>query len=143
MTDFYKQFPYVIEAKVEWADLDAFQHVNNTNYLRYFERIRMEYFQKYGFFAYMNEHNIGPILASTNCIFKAPLSYPDEILIGMGIQSIEPDRFNMLFAVYSDKFERIAAEGEGLIIYYDYGIGEKANIPDQFRSSVEDLLVEN
>jgi len=60
----------------------------------------------------------------------------------MGIQSIERDRFNMLFAVYSDKFERIVAEGEGLIIYYDYGIGEKANIPDQFRSSVEDLLVE-
>jgi len=142
MSDFTKRFPYVIQAKVEWADMDAFQHVNNTNYLRYFERVRMEYFQQYGFFAYMNEHNVGPILASTSCKFKAPLSYPDKILIGMGVQSIEDDRFNMLFAVYSDKFGCVAAEGEGLIIYYDYGKGEKTNIPDQFRVFADSLMMD-
>lgn len=136
MDKFRSEYPYVMEARVEWADMDVFQHVNNTVYLRYFERVRMELFFEYGFFDYMIEHNIGPILASTQCKFKAPLSYPDNIHIGTTIADIEDDRFVMLFAVYSEAFGRIAAEGDGVIVYYDYHKAEKTSIPEQLREKL-------
>ena len=42
MNQFRDEYTFIMEGRVEWADMDAFQHVNNTIYLRYFERVRME-----------------------------------------------------------------------------------------------------
>ncbi|MFQ5660416.1 MAG: acyl-CoA thioesterase [Gammaproteobacteria bacterium] len=132
-----------MEARVEWADMDAFKHVNNTVYLRYFERIRMELFMESGFMEYMKKHNIGPILASTQCKFKAPLSYPDSILIGTHITDIEEESFLMQYAIYSEKLNRVAAEGNGLLVYFDYEQGRKTKIPDQLRKHLETFSQQN
>ncbi len=44
-------FPSVVAVPVLWGDMDAFQHVNNTVYFRYFETGRIAYFQQIGFVA--------------------------------------------------------------------------------------------
>ena len=39
-----KIYPVVVEIPVEWGDQDAYQHVNNTVSLRWFETARLTYF---------------------------------------------------------------------------------------------------
>jgi len=37
--------------------------------------------------------------------------------------------FKMNYVVYSDKLEKVAAEGDRLIVYYDYRRGRSCEIP--------------
>jgi hypothetical protein len=41
-------FPVVISCPVQWGDQDAFGHVNNTAYFRWFESGRIAYFERLG-----------------------------------------------------------------------------------------------
>ena len=129
--EFRQKYAFTIETAVEWDDMDAFQHVNNKVYFRYFEKIRIEYFEQSGLLGLIGEQQLGPILASTQCRFKFPLTYPDKILIGTYLTDLRKDRFLMNYAVYSLGHGRIAAEGDGAIVCYDYKNACKADIPGE------------
>lgn len=131
MSHDFEKCTVVIETPVAWGEMDAFQHVNNTVYFKYFESVRMAYFKETGVNAHMEAHNIGPILASTQCRFKAPLTYPDTISIGTFISDLGEDRLTMIYLVKSHKSGRVVAEGEGLIVFYDYNLNQKHPIPSK------------
>ena len=46
MNELLTDYPIVITQEVIWADMDAYRHVNNAVYFRYFESARMAYFEK-------------------------------------------------------------------------------------------------
>jgi len=87
----------------------------------------------------MNKTGIGPILASTQCRYKIPLTYPDHVTVGAKVETIEKDRFIMKYAVISHKFKKIAASGEGVLVTFDYQNNKKALIPDEIRKRIIDL----
>lgn len=139
MEELLKDFPVVIEIPVVWGEMDAFQHVNNIVYFRYFESVRMAYFDKLNMPDFMERTGIGPILAETHCKFKAPLTYPDKVAVATRITDIQEDRFVMEYRVVSHNMNRIAAEGEGLIVAYDYTAKKRANIPDELKQKISDI----
>ena len=121
-----EDFPVQIELDIMWGEMDSFQHVNNIIYFRYFESVRIEYFSKIKVLDIMSTLNIGPILAETHCKFIKPLFYPDRITVGARIDKIQKDRFLMNTAVASHSNNKeIAALGNGLIVYHDYGKKQK------------------
>ncbi len=132
-------YPVVIESPVAWGDMDAFAHVNNTVYLRWFESSRIAYFEKLELMELMERTGVGPILASTRCRFKIPLDYPDRVSVGARIARIGEDRFVMEYAAASHRHAAIAADGEGLIVAYDYRQRAKAPIPDEVRERIHRL----
>ncbi len=134
-----EQFPIVLSQSVIWADMDAYGHVNNTVYLRYFEDGRVVYFDRIGVDQYKQQANIGPIMARVSCDFRAPLHYPDVIQIGVRGDLLSTGKLSMAFAVYSEKLRRIAAEGEGLILFYDYSLGKSCAIPEPIVAAMESL----
>ena len=129
MSKLEEDYPIILFQDVIWNDMDAFQHVNNTVYFRYFEDARWEFFNKIGVNEYKAKHNIGPILAATSCDFKLPLTFPDRIHIGARYTIPSPKKINMKYAVYSEKLDGIAAEGESLLVYYDYSQNRSCEIP--------------
>ena len=128
-------YPVVVELRVGWGDMDAYQHLNNTVYFRYFEDARIAYFEKMGILT----GGIGPILASTSCRFRLPLSYPDAVRAGSRVTKVEEDRFTMEYAVFSERHGKLAAEGEGIIVAYDYGAKKKAAVPEAWREAIARL----
>ena len=134
-----KHCPVIIEVSVAWGEMDAFQHLNNTTYFRYFESARIAYFERLNLLTYMENTGIGPILASTSCRFKIPLTYPDTVSIGTCVSEIEPDRFTMVYYVVSHQHQKIAAEGTGLIVTFDYKENKKALLPPEVRQRIEAL----
>jgi acyl-CoA thioester hydrolase len=136
MKELLETYPVVIEIPVAWGEMDSLRHVNNIVYFRYFESARMAYFQQLDIWNYMNETGLGPILASTQCRFKIPLTYPDTVSVGTKISEIETDRFNMKYTVVSHLHAKVAAEGEGLIVSYDYRAQQKAPLPDEIKERI-------
>lgn len=131
-------YPVVIEIPVAWGEMDAMNHVNNIVYFRYFESARIAYFEKVDLIGYMTETGIGPILATTSCKFKIPLSYPDKVPIGAKVVSIEEDRFVMNYLVISKKHQKVAAEGDGVIVTFNYREGKKVNVPEVVKQRILD-----
>lgn len=140
MNDLLKDFPIQVEQELVWGDMDAFQHINNAVFFRYFEDVRMLCFEEIGVNEHMTEHNVGPILANTQADFKAPLIYPDKITVGIKVDDIQTKRFLTHYSIYSHKLNRIAGTGTGLIVYYDYSQGKSCTIPDSIRQNLLSLL---
>ena len=136
---FLEGYPVVVEIPVAWGEMDAFQHVNNVAYFRYFESARIVYSEKLGLHEHKERTGIGPILGSTSCKYKLPLTYPDTISVGAKIISMEEDRFTMKYVVVSHRHQKIAAEGEGVVVMYNYHEGKKTAIPDAIRQRLLDL----
>jgi acyl-CoA thioester hydrolase len=139
MSNLLKDYPVIIEFPVAWGEMDAMNHVNNIVYFRYFESARIAYFEKIDVISYMTETGIGPILATTSCKFKIPLSYPDKVLIGAKVVSIEEDRFVMHYLVVSHKHKKVAAEGDGVIVTFNYREGKKVTVPEVIKQRIFDI----
>ena len=136
MQELLKGYPVVIEIPVAWGEMDSFQHVNNIVYFRYFESARMAYFDKLDFWRYLDETGVGPILATTQCRFRLPLTYPDTVSVGARIKDIGDDRFLVEYVVVSHRHGRVAAQGDGVIVSYDYREKRKAPLPDVIRKRI-------
>ncbi|MGQ0814805.1 MAG: acyl-CoA thioesterase [Gemmatimonadota bacterium] len=130
-------FPVVIEVPVAWGDMDAFGHVNNTMFFRYFETARIAFLDRVGFRG--DGGAPGPILASTQCRFRQPLEYPDTVLVGARVVELAEDRFTHEYRIVSLKTNGIAADGNGVVVAYDYGRRAKCAIPADVRRRIEEL----
>ena len=139
MKELLSVYPVVIDIPISWGDMDAFQHVNNTVYFKFFESARISYFEKLQFLEVMNATGIGPILAATKCRFKIPLTYPDTVSVGAKVEAIEDERFIMTYAVISHRHKKIAASGEGEIVTFNYQTNKKAPVPDMIRQRILDI----
>jgi acyl-CoA thioester hydrolase len=139
MSDLIDTFPVVITIPVAWGEMDAFQHVNNVTYFRYFESARMAYYDKLNIKDMMARTGIGPILASTSCIFKASLTYPDTVLVGVKVTKIEADRFMMDHRIVSTKHRKIAAYGNSVIATFNYRENKKATVPEEMKQKIMDI----
>lgn len=132
------EFPIVISVPVRWGDMDAFGHVNNTVYLRFFESARIAYFERMGIHTSTPE-GVGPILHSTSCRFRAPVTFPDTVRVGARVVDIGDDRVRMEHTVYSERMGKVAATGDALVVSFDYAKGEKAPVPAEWRKHIADL----
>jgi acyl-CoA thioester hydrolase len=133
------RFPVVIEVPVAWGEMDAFGHVNNAVYFRWFESARIALFHRVGWPEIRRQTGVGPILHSTSARFRAPLTYPDQLSVGTRVSELADDRFLMEYRVASAALGRIAAEGTGLIVAYDYRAGTKSVLPPAVAAAIRAL----
>lgn len=132
-------WPVVIEQPISWGDMDAYGHVNNVIYFRYFENARLEYFRRLGWAVAVRPTGIGPIVHSTQCRFRRALEWPDRIAVGARVRDLSEDRFTLEHRLVSEKLAVVAAEGWSVIVTYDYATGTKAPLPDDLRRRIMDL----
>src|SRR5438874_12572350 len=118
-------FPVIVEQNVIWGEMDAYQHVNNVVYFRYFENARLEYIRRLDWFTFEEATGVGPILASTQARFRRPLTYPDTIAIGARLLDLETDRFHLEHKIVSQVQGEVVTEGQGTIVTYHYADAKK------------------
>ena len=132
-------YPVVILVDVAWGDMDAYLHVNNTMYFRYAESARIAYFQAVGFRPGQSEPGVGPILHSVNCRFRIPLTYPDRVLVGTRVSDVGADRLTTVFRIVSLRHDAVAAEGEGILVSFNYSTQQKTPVPPTVRDRIAAL----
>ena len=137
--DLLAGFPVTLRWPVAWGDMDALGHVNNTTYFRWFESVRIDYFVRIGWAADLSSGGVGPILAQTSCTYRAPLVFPDEVVLGALVEDVGEDRFTMRYRVVSQRLGRVAADGEARVVSFDYGAGTKVALPEGVRAAIADL----
>ena len=125
-------FSITIELPVQWGDMDAFGHVNNVRFFRFFESARVHYFWALQLGGYFSDSTLSFILAKAGCTFIAPLTYPDTITVGCRTTSITPSSLEQEYLIYSPKLEKPAALGTAALAAYDYQAMQPAAFPSDF-----------
>ncbi|RIK60465.1 acyl-CoA thioesterase [candidate division KSB1 bacterium] len=134
-----ENYPVIIEIPVAWGEMDAFQHVNNIVYFRYFESGRMAYFERIKFSDMKSNNGVGPILAHTQCRYRKALTYPDTVAVGTRVSEIKEDRFTMEICLVSRKLQKVSAEGTAELVAFNYRENRKAPLPEEIRKNIEAL----
>ena len=132
-------FPVVIAWPVQWGDQDAFGHVNNTVYFRWFESARIAYFERLGLAHVMSGHGLGPILAAINCNYRRQLTYPDTLRIGTRVTRVGNTSLTIAHALFSDQLQTLAADGDSVVVMFNYDTQKPSRVPDELRAAIAAL----
>ena len=128
-----------ITLPIQWGDQDAFGHVNNTVYLRWFESSRIEYDNRAGLSQTGTGQAIGPILAAISCNYRRQLKFPDTVHIGARITRIGNSSVKMEHRVVSQLLGAVAADGDSTLVAFDYSAQKPIAVPASVRAAIEQL----
>jgi acyl-CoA thioester hydrolase len=142
-SEYLPDFPIVVSIPVAWGELDAYGHVNNIVFFRQFESARIALLDAIDFRDPQHNDGVGPILHSTQCRFRRPLSYPDTVHVGARVSGVEADRFVLEFRTYSLALQALAAEGSGIIVAYHYEEARKAPLSERVRQNMARLAADS
>lgn len=78
----------------------------------------------------------GLILASVGCRFKVPVTYPDTLSVGARVAALGEDRVLMEHAAFSHKLDRLAAEGDAVVVWYNYVAGQRVSLLPELRGAI-------
>lgn len=132
-------FPVVISLPVQWGDQDAFGHVNNIVHFRWFESARIAYAKRIEIEYTGGEVGTGPILASINCNYRRQVNFPDTVHIGARVSRIGRTSMTVEHAVFSEEQQALVADGDSVVVLFDYAVHKPHAIPDDLRQRIESL----
>lgn len=125
---------------VLWGDMDAFQHVNNTVYLRWCESARLIFFEHTGLIQTQKSTGIGPILASIQCRFRAPVLYPDTVSVHSTLTRMGTQDFELQHTIRSQQLQKIVAEVNERGVIFNYHAQQKADFPTEVAAAFHRYL---
>lgn len=111
--------------KVQYYETDKMGFVHHSNYIRWFEEARSDFFEKIGapYSATEEMGIISPVL-SVNCEYKKSCYYGEEIIVETALQKVGNVKFFVSYRVLSEDGELRAAgttshcflNGEGQVV---------------------------
>ena len=133
-------FPIHVEQALQWGEMDAFNHINNTVYFKFFENIRIKFMNESGIMSSIDEvedDHIGPILAHTEASFRIPLTFPDTIRTYLRVSSIGNTSFTVDHIIWSKRLDKIACTGKSVTVLINYQTQKKVALPEWMRRKLE------
>ncbi|WP_369602314.1 thioesterase family protein [Hahella sp. SMD15-11] len=127
-----------IEIPVRWGDMDAYGHVNNTVYFRYFEEARVRWLERNGF--RVDGKDQGPILLQTSCTFLRPVHYPETLWVTTWCKEIGRTSFVTGHEVRSHNGETLYSEGFCKLVWLDHARHRSIPLPDTLLALLEKSL---
>ena len=118
-----------VPISVRWRDLDAFNHVNNSNFLTYVEEARLQWLS--GVEGHWFGEDMMPIIAATHMNYRRQLSWPGRIVVELyatrvgttsvtlGHRIVDPEDASVLYA-----------DGDAVIVWIDPQSGRPVSLPE-------------
>ncbi len=126
---------FVHRERIRFGHLDAMRHLNNVEFLRFFETARIEYLREV-----IPEHDpadpddFGLIFAECHIKYRAPGQYNDLLEITIRPEQVRRSSFRVAFEMRVG--DRLLAEGWGALVGYDYAKATARPLPDRVREAL-------
>lgn len=134
-----KGFGVIYEQKVEWGDMDAFNHVNNVVYYDYAQRARIHYLQQLDMFN-LQAHTV---LAASSCQYLSAVTFPDTLWIGIRAKKIGNTSLTHEYSYYSTAQQQVVATAESVVVFFDQTGKNKLPISEAQRQQLTALERQN
>ena len=128
--------------RVRFGDLDAMQHMNNVEFLRYFETARIEYIEQLSpDHIPTSRSSFGFIFAEAHISYRSPARYGEEIRTFIWPAELKRSSLKLGFEMRVEADGRVVADGWGTLVGYDYAAARAQPIPDELRERIGPSLV--
>jgi acyl-CoA thioester hydrolase len=136
-------YPSVYKQPVQWGELDRFGHVNNIWYLRYTETARFAHLYQVlkpilsptQFSDFEEGKGKGIIIKSCLLEYRAPLTFPDEVILATRIGKMEESEYSQETVIVSTKMERVVCRSTSIVVGYDYDLGKKTALGKEYHDA--------
>lgn len=118
-------FQHAIEPR--WRDLDAFGHVNNSNFLTYLEEARIRWFETFDG-EWVNAQ-MAPFLAAVQLNYRAPIDYPSAIRVELFAERIGTTSLTVGHRILSADGATLHADGHVVMVWIDRATGRPIPLP--------------
>ncbi|TGN19453.1 acyl-CoA thioesterase [Leptospira idonii] len=119
--------------KVAWGEMDAFGHVNNVTYVRYFETARADYFTVEGLWdSPLKPVRFGPVLTHLDMDYRKQVVFPATLEVSLEVDSISSRAFTVVCSMWNQD-EECVLTGHASFIWFDFELQKPSQIPDVFR----------
>lgn len=116
---------------IRWGELDVLGHVNNAQYLRYFEESRTAWCESIG--RPLRNTGEGMILLKASVTYKKPVGYPAAVSVELRAGRIGNTSFDLINMLSIEGESGVAASGEFVIVWFDYVNNKPKSVPAEIR----------
>ncbi|MGA9342449.1 MAG: thioesterase family protein [Rhodanobacteraceae bacterium] len=121
-----------VPLSIRWRDLDAFNHVNNSNFLTYLEEARLRWLQ--GVKGPWLSETCMPVVAATNVNYRAQLGWPGDITVQLRCERMGESSLTIGHRIVAaGDTERLYADGNVVLVWVDPRKGGAVALPDAIR----------
>ena len=119
---------------VRWGDMDAFNHVNNAQYLRYLEEARVQWLA--GIPGISLTDRVAPVLVASNVNYRQPIEWPSEIAVDLFIEKIGNSSLTMGHRMLSSSDASVLySDGNVIMVWIDTQTGKSVPLPEAIKAA--------
>lgn len=132
-------FTHKTHIQIRFKDTDQMGHVNNANYITYFEYARMMYFEALkGEGVTIDWVNEGVILAKIEMEYKIPIVLEDKVFASTWVSRIGSKSFDMACSIVKvvNGVEVEVAKGLAVIVCFNYKTNQTIAVPELWKEKM-------
>lgn len=132
-------FPRLHPVATRWWDNDHYGHVNNAMYYSYFDTaVNGTLIELTG----QDIRELGAIglVVETSCRYLAPVSFPDELTVGLRIERLGTSSITYRLAIFRGGDDEPVALGRFVHVYVDRETRATTEVPEVIRAAVRPLV---
>ena len=129
---------FVAELAARWRDLDAFNHVNNSNYLTYLEEARLQWLSHVPG-PWFGEHSM-PVMAAVQLNYRRPIEWPAQLHVQLYCERIGNSSMTIAHRIVdAADAGTLYCDGHVVMVWMDPATGKPVPLPTSVRAAVGTL----
>lgn len=126
---------FVASIGVRWRDLDAFNHVNNSNYLTYLEEARLQWL-KHVPGPWFDEQSM-PVLAASDINYRFPIEWPAQLHVELSCLRLGNSSMTIGHRIVdAEQPEKLYSDGHVVMVWMNPHTGKPVPLPQAIRDAV-------
>ena len=118
---------------VRWRDLDAFNHVNNANFLTYLEEARLVWLL--GIKGDWKTDEMSPVLAASQINFREQIEWPAGIVVELHCAKLGNTSMTLSHRITSADGDKLHSDGSVVMVWINPGNGRPVSVPAAVRAA--------
>lgn len=128
------KYKHKFTQQVVWGEMDAFGHVNNVTYVRYFESARADYFTKEALWdSPLKPVKAGPVLTHLDMDYRKQVVFPATLEITLEVDSISSRAFTVICSMWNEN-EECVLTGNAAFVWFDFELQKPSALPEHFKT---------
>lgn len=130
-------FRFFTQTPTRWGDCDMFGHVNNVQFVRYYESGRLDYFHR------LLELSSGPdvvnslIIADIQVTFLRQIHHPCALEVGTRISRLGNSSFDFEAAIFEQGDDQAYSTASAACVWFNFRDNHSTPIPPAERAIIK------
>jgi len=134
-----ERFRFFTQTPTRWGDCDMFGHVNNVQFVRYYESGRLDYFHR------LLELDTGPevvnslIIADIHVTFLRQIHHPSALEVGTRISRLGNSSFDFEAAIFAADEDEPYSTATAACVWFNFRDNHSTPIPPAEREIITEF----